>query len=919
MQMNFFTRFFHAFASFFTHVFGKVSWTCPPWLTMVCHKIWANTRIFWAAVIALLAITGVLLIYHSLPKPNRVVAHITAPQFTPLAEELIPHPLTLDFAYKKPGSKNALVAPLNLIGKQITKGITLSPNMEGSWVWENDNHLVFTPNIDWPAGQKYTIHTDKDVFAKGIPLESMDYEFNTEPFSTSVTEFKFYQDPTNPNIREAIATLNFNYPVNVKSLESNIRLTLQALSHGAQSKMAEHFNFTITYDKYKRTAYLHSESLKLPEVSRYLELTINKGVKALVGNSETTQSIQESVLIPDAQTYFKITAATAGIVRNERDQPGQVLNIETTVGVTETVLNNNLHVYLLPQDLPATAAEESKPNYAWQNPGEVSPGILALSTPVKLNSIPTDRDYSTTHSYQFNSEKPGYIYLKIDKGTRAFGDFDLANDYVAIIKIPEYPKEIGFLHKGALLSLSGEKKLSVTVRGLPAVKFSIARVLPSDINQLVTQTEGSFSNPQFLFHNFNKENISEIFSETREFDATNLAKLQYSALDLGKYLAVKSNPNESLGLFLLQAKGWNPQTKESIGVEANRLILITDLGLLVKNNHDGSHHVFVQSISQGKPVANATVKVLGKNGLPIATRSTDATGHAYFPNLDNFIEEREPVVYLAQQNNDVSFIPYKNSDRELNFSRFDVGGVVSSNEEQTTLSSYLFTDRGIYRPGDDVNLGLIVKKAYAQAQAAGLPLQLTVTDPRGTIVLNQNLTLDASGYFATSFKTSNTSPTGLYNVFLFIVKDKHSSNLLGSTTFKVAEFLPDRMHITAQLSQEPTKGWLSPKDLSGIVNLTNLYGTPAADRKISGRILLSPQTVKFNQYSSYLFTDPLLDPKKSPKVFSEILTEAKTNATGTATLPLHLDRFDKATYQLTFFAEGFEAEGGRSVNAQRLH
>src|SRR6478736_8408100 len=118
MQTNLFTRFFHALNAFFTLIFGKITWSCPPWLSMVCQKIWANSRIFWGLLIALVVLTGALLVYQSLPKPNRIVATITAPNITPLADELVPHNLTLEFAYEKPGSKNVSVAPLNLIGKQ---------------------------------------------------------------------------------------------------------------------------------------------------------------------------------------------------------------------------------------------------------------------------------------------------------------------------------------------------------------------------------------------------------------------------------------------------------------------------------------------------------------------------------------------------------------------------------------------------------------------------------------------------------------------------------------------------------------------------------------------------------------------------------------------------------------------------------
>ncbi len=66
-----------------------------------------------------------------------------------------------------------------------------------------------------------------------------------------------------------------------------------------------------------------------------------------------------------------------------------------------------------------------------------------------------------------------------------------------------------------------------------------------------------------------------------------------------------------------------------------------------------------------------------------------------------------------------------------------------------------------------------------------------------------------------------------------------------------------------------------------------------------------------------MFLDPLLNPKTPPKVFTDTLPETRTNADGEATLNLKLDRFEHATYQLTVFSEGFEAEGGRSVTTKQ--
>lgn len=908
-------------ASLVTFIIGDFTWRCPPWLVYLRQRMTScPSRVLWgivSTVIILFLLGGYGYHWYShLPRPLLVTAAIRTPQITPVEKVLVPDKLDINFGIENEGFIPKSVAPLKLIGKEVTQGVTINPMMPGTWNWKSDSRLLFTPTNDWPAGQTYTLKFAKNFFAPGVKMKSFTYSFSTQPFQVSIAEFKFYQDPINPALRQAVATIRFNYPVDTSTVENNITLSLQALKNEKVDLDSQRIKYTISYDENKRTAYLRSESLPLPEVERYLDLRIDNNIKSISGTSNIAEPIVQSVLIPDAGSYLKVSSAAASIVRNDKDRPEQVLTLETTVGVTDADLNKALHVYLLPQDYPATASEAAKEKYNWQNPGEVTPEILSLSTELKLKAIPADHDYATLHSYVFTAETPRFIYLKLDKGIHGFGDFVLANDYSAVIPVPAYPKEISFLHDGSLLALSGEKKLSVVVRGLPAVKFELARVLPDDVSQLVTQTQGDFNNPRFTNPRFNQENISEIFSDIQKFDTSDLAKAQYTALDIGKYLAAKTNVNGPQGLFLLRARGWDVENKLPLQVKNSRLILITDLGLLVKDNVDNTHDVFVQSITQGKPVDKVVVSVLGKNGLPIMTRTTGVDGRATFPTLVDFTEEHEPTVYLARSGNDVAFMPYDNADRQLNYSRFEVGGVYSNGQDLQNLTAYVFSDRGIYRPGDKVHVGMIVKKAYAGSQPAGLPLEATVVDPRGVTLKDQKITLDSSGYFTLDFDTNASSPTGQYTVNLYIVKDKHASNLLGSTTVRVAEFLPDRMRITTHLSEEQPKGWVSPVGLTATAGLWNLYGAPAADRKMGAKILLTPQVVQFSEYPNYIFMDPLLDPKKPPKTFTDTLSDMKTDSKGQAVFDLKLDRFEKATYHLTVFTEGFEAEGGRSVTAQ---
>lgn len=905
----------------FSAVFGKLNWNSPPWLTHLHTKSKTSPKAFWGTsflTVLVLAVIGYgAYWYKNLPQPVYTTAVITTPDITANEENLVPNNLVIDFGIKNNGFINKSVAPLSLIGKALTEGIEMMPKIAGTWTWSTDSQLTFMPTDDWLADQKYTIKFAPDFFAATANMESHTYSFSTHPFAAKIIDFKLYQDPLHAEIRKAIATIEFNYPVNPESLEKNTSLQFQTQEKGKAGSNQESLPFSYTYDPHKRIAYLHSDTIKIKDVARFLRLTLGKEVSSSTGSGILTKERSEKILIPDTHDFLKVLSASASIVRNDKDRPEQILTVETTLGISEHEFNKSVHFYVLPKDRPATATEEEKLNYQWQNPGEVTSNILSLSKPLTKETIPTEQNYATLHSFKFTAKTPSYIYVKIDKGMKGFGDFTLSNDYAAVISVPEFPKEISFLHKGALLALSGEKKLSVLIRGVPAVKFDFARVLPENVNQLVTQTQGDFNNPYFINPSFNQQNISQISSDIQQFDTSDLGKQQYTALDFSKYLSMEANATGPQGLFLLQATGWDVTNNTPLDVKASRLILITDLALLVKDNNDGSHDVFVTAITQGTPVANAKVTVLGKNGLPILSRATDAQGRANFPTLRDFVEDREPVAYLAQLNSDVSFIPFNHGNRQLNFSKFDIGGLYTYySQEMQSLSAYLFSDRGIYRPGDTAHIGMIIKQAYAQAQPAGLPLQVTVVDSRGTTVKDQKITLNDTGYMEFDFTTNSSSPTGQYMVNLFLVKDNHPQNQLGSVSFKVSEFLPDRMRITTSLSPKPAVGWSSPSGLKGDVSLWNLYGAPAVNRTISAKVLLVPQKVQFSKYPDYVFIDPLMDPKKPAKVFTESLTDIKTNNKGEAEFDLNLDRFEKATYQLTFFAEGFEADGGRSVTGQ---
>src|SRR5216110_3756545 len=97
------------------------------------------------------------------------------------------------------------------------------------------------------------------------------------------------------------------------------------------------------------------------------------------------------------------------------------------------------------------------------------------------------------------------------------------------------------------------------------------------------------------------------------------------------------------------------------------------------------------------------------------------------------------------------------------------------------------------------------------------------------------------------------------------------------------------------------------------VALANLYGTPATDRRVTGKVELAPAAFSFPEFRDFTFFDPLVDENKSRQEQTVDLGEQKTDGEGHADFDLQLERFADATYAMRFIAEGFEGEGGRSV------
>jgi uncharacterized protein YfaS (alpha-2-macroglobulin family) len=514
------------------------------------------------------------------------------------------------------------------------------------------------------------------------------------------------------------------------------------------------------------------------------------------------------------------------------------------------------------------------------------------------------------HTFKFRAPPGRRLYVRIPRGLIAYGGYVQAKEFDAVIVLPEFPREIKILHDGAVLRLSGEKKLSLYSLGESAVRLEVGRVRAGEINDLASQTSGDFSHPRFSGWTFSPDNITERFEEVRDLVQVEPDRLKFFSYDFTPRLQAAGSGARN-GLFFLRAEGWDVKNKRATCTADTRFVLITDLGVLVKENADKTRDVFVQSLADGTPVAGARIEAVGLNGVPIASAETDAAGKARLPDLAGFARERKPTAFVVRHGEDLAFMPFDRQDRLLDVSRFDVGGAETLGRERE-LSAYVFSDRGLYRPGETFHIGFFVRPTLWGQDLAGVPLEVSIQDPRGMEVKRFKVALSSAGFETIEYHTQENGPTGHYTVNIHIVRDGRRGNLLGTATVRVEEFLPDRLRITARFSEERVEGWISPQGLKAAISLHNLFGTPAENRRVALVLRLSPAAPWFKEFADYSFFDPMAG-KKS---FTESLEDGKTNAEGTASFDLPLERFAEGTYRLELTAEGYEAEGGRGVVAQ---
>jgi uncharacterized protein YfaS (alpha-2-macroglobulin family) len=322
---------------------------------------------------------------------------------------------------------------------------------------------------------------------------------------------------------------------------------------------------------------------------------------------------------------------------------------------------------------------------------------------------------------------------------------------------------------------------------------------------------------------------------------------------------------------------------------ASAIVTLSDIGLVAKTTHDGAC-VWAVSLADAKPLEGVRVRLFSSKNQPLGEANTDANGIARLTH-GKLAEGESPAVVLADRLNGsvtthLTWLDLRSSG--VSFAEDSVAGNAYLREGH---EAFLYTDRGVYRPGETVYLRGIVRAAGGTTPKP-FPVKWQILRPDLRNWKSQVSKLNEDGSSEWIITLPSDLPTGRWSASLALPGE--NTDAFGKVSFQVEEFIPDRIKVIVSLPQvKANRLNAGETDLKALVQADYLFGQPA--QNLQSNLVARLDATKFapTQWSNWTFGD-------DAGVASELklqrfagrrleLDESATNERGSAEFPIPFD------------------------------
>lgn len=451
----------------------------------------------------------------------------------------------------------------------------------------------------------------------------------------------------------------------------------------------------------------------------------------------------------------------------------------------------------------------------------------------------------------------------------------LARDTTLDVRMPNRAAAVALEANAFILPRGQGASVTVTTVNLSAVSLKLLRIGERGLaSQIASERLGRGFSP------WQAERIAGgegrmVWQGTLSVPQWEQNRRASTRLDLAPLMA-----GQAAGVFALVAAPGDGTPFDPWDATAGQWIVVTDMALTSLRGRDGLT-VLARSLETAQPIAGAAINLIARNNDILSEATTDANGVARFaaPLLAGRGGAAPLSVHALGATGDFAFL-------DLTAASFDLSDRGAEGRPHPgPLDAWAWTERGIFRPGETVNLTVLVRSDAGDA--SDVPVTLRVRRPNGTI-FHESAPPRSGGHIALALPLPAAAPQGGWNVE--VLADRGAAPI-GSTSFRVEDFVPERVALSIA---DPGRPLTPGTPLPLAVNARYLYGPPAAGLTGTVEVTVAPDPEPFAHLRGWRFGT--VDDASAPQRFD--LPVEPTDAQGNTRVALDLPRVPDSTAPL---------------------
>jgi uncharacterized protein YfaS (alpha-2-macroglobulin family) len=682
--------------------------------------------------------------------------------------------------------------------------LRLSPDTQGSFFWETVDRLVFRPNTEWPLNQYHEVRLVDDLSnLAGSRYSGVRFWTFTTP-AMAIKEVRQIDSPAGFRFG-----LQFTTEPHPDSLSKKLKV--------------------FCYDAAGAKVYL-------PFMVPIHFGSISKMVSVAT--------------VPSAQIHFELEPG----FRPAKWEQGIREGMEMAA-----IISTVLQVESVTPSEPGERTPAIRIKFSEGVDVKTAAPFVTVEPEVKF-TLERESGYNRQHTLRLVGPFEAYreYQLKIKAGLVSERGCLLIKDTSVPVTIARAAATLAFGGAGGYLSPAGTMLVPVKSQNLSKCKVSVAPVMASNLVFFAKRSANgtSFSLPVPA----DDDTATNASGHDDEYEENYRYRNGRGIDDLignvtHKELKLPEKPNQentsyvklgdfakSKGAYLVQLSGLDAQNQNNHRrqLSDSRLVVVTDLGISAKRA-DSHVFVWVCSLKDAKPVGGVEVAAYSGNNQFIAKALTNADGIAAIP-CNSADKNTSPFLVTAQLAEDLSYLALDGAElRGDNESDAPARDYLASGCE-----AFVFTDRGIFRPGETVHARTIIRQADFTAPKS-FPVVFQILKPDGRLFKEMTAMPNAFGAAEIVSAMPEFLPTGRYTLRVRVPKAK---NDLGTTSFLLEDFVPPQIRVVVKADPERIA---AKETLQAEIHAEHLFGAPAAGLKATVKCIYSPIRFSPKQWPGYQF------------------------------------------------------------------